>query len=177
MHLAVDQTYPAPPDAVVALLADEEFVRWRAERSSGAGSVEQVDVTGQAGGAFTVVVRRTLPTDQIPPQVRPFVGSALEVRQAEAWEAPEGTLRAGARVGTVAIEITGAPVRVTGTVALEALPDGGTRQSYAGEVRASVPLFAAAVEDAAATAVRTTLRAEEQALREWLESRPGGSAA
>lgn len=165
MHLTVELTYPASVEDVVAMLADESFVRWRAQRSTGSGgTVEQADVTGTAEAGFTVAVRRTLPTDLIPAQVRPFVGGQLEVRQAEAWEAPTGPRR----VGTVALEITGAPVRVTGTVALEPLPEGGARQVYDGEVRASVPLFGAVVAQAAADAVRSTLEAEGRAGREWL---------
>lgn len=163
MHLTVELTFPADADEVVAMLADEAFVRWRAARTA-EGTVEQVDVAGTPGTGFTVVVRRTLPTDLIPTQVRPFVGDHLEVRQAEAWEPAAG----GRRVGTVAVEIAGAPVRVTGTVSLEPLPDGGTRQVYDGVVRASVPLFGSVVADAAARAVRATLEAEGEAGREWL---------
>jgi len=164
VHLTVELTYPASVDDVIAMLADESFVRWRAQRTTGGGMVEQADVTGSAEAGFTVAVRRTLPTDMIPAQVRPFVGGQLEIRQAEAWEAPSGARR----VGTVALEITGTPVRVTGTVALEPLPDGGARQVYDGEVRANVPLFGAVVADAAADAVRSTLEAEGRAGREWL---------
>ncbi|GAA1861446.1 DUF2505 domain-containing protein [Myceligenerans crystallogenes] len=173
MHLTVDLTYPAGLDDVSAMLADERFVRWRTEQTVRAGApdggtVEQADVTGSVEGGFTVVVRRTLPTDQIPAQVRSFVGNTLEVRQAEAWESQDG----GRRVGTLSVEILGAPVRITGTVRLEQLPDGGTRQTYDGDVRATVPLFGTVVEDAAARAVRTTLEAEAAAGRTWLAQRP-----
>ncbi|QAY63419.1 DUF2505 domain-containing protein [Xylanimonas allomyrinae] len=164
MHLTVEQTYPASVDDVAAMLADASFVRWRAERTTGGGSVDQADVDADDAGGFTVLVRRTLPTDQIPAQARPFVGARLEVRQAEVWEPPQGDHR----VGTVALEITGAPVRLTGTVALEPSPDGGTRQVYTGDVRATVPLFASVVEQATVGTVRAALTAEELAGREWL---------
>ncbi|MCF4120090.1 DUF2505 domain-containing protein [Antribacter sp. KLBMP9083] len=164
MHLIVDQTYTASLDDVSAMLADEVFVRWRAERTVGTGIVEQTDVTGSVDAGFTVVVRRTFSTDQIPAHARPFVGAELEIRQAEAWEAASG----GRRVGTVAVEIPGVPVRVVGTMSLDSLPDGGTRLTYSGDVRASVPLFAAVVEEAAAGAVRSTLEAEAEAGRVWL---------
>ncbi|WP_340697636.1 DUF2505 domain-containing protein [Cellulosimicrobium funkei] len=164
MHLSVELRYPAPVHAVGAMLADEEFVRWRAARSGGEGAhVEQVDVTGGPDEGFTVTVRRTLPTDQIPAHVRSFVGGRLEIRQAEAWE-PE---RDGERSGTVSLEITGAPVRLTGTVTLS--PEGGgTVERYDGEVKANVPLFGGAIEQAAAEAVRTALAAEESAGLAWL---------
>jgi hypothetical protein len=165
VHLSVDLHYPASLEDVTRMLASEAFVRWRAQRTGGPQSlVDLADVTGSLDEGFSVVVRRTLPTDQIPGHLRAFVGSALEIRQAEVWEpAAEGSRR-----GTVSLEITGAPVRMTGTVSLVALPDGGTRQSYEGELKATVPLFAAAVEEAAAGAVRATLASEEQAGVEWL---------
>jgi hypothetical protein len=163
VHLTVEQTYPADVSAVAAMLSDAEFVRWRGGRAD-AGAASQVDVTGDPASGFTVSLRRTLTTDLIPAQVRQLVGDHLEVRQAEAWE-PE---RAGGHVGTVAVEIAGAPVRMTGSLRLEATPDGGTRQVYDGEVKASLPLFSSTVEEAAAGAVRRTLEAEEQAGREWL---------
>lgn len=162
MHLTVEQTYPADVSAVAAMLSDAEFVRWRGGRAD-AGAASQVDVTGDPASGFTVSLRRTLPTDLIPAQVRQLVGDHLEVRQAEAWEAG----RDGRHVGTVAVEIAGAPVRMTGSLRLEPIP-GGTRQVYDGEVKASLPLFSSTVEEAAAGAVRRTLEAEEQAGREWL---------
>nr|WP_281360189.1 DUF2505 domain-containing protein [Isoptericola halotolerans] len=161
--MTVEQTYPADVAAVAAMLADAEFVRWRAARPD-AGAASQVDVTGDPASGFTVSLRRTLPTDLIPVQLRQLVGEHLEVRQAEAWE-PE---REGRQVGTVAVEIAGAPVRMTGSLLLEPLPDGGTRQVYDGEVRATVPVFSGTVEEAAGGAVRRTLEAEERAGREWL---------
>ena len=166
MHLSVELHYPAPVPTVGAMLADESFVRWRAERSGGPGAqVEQVDVTGDADSGFTVAVRRTLPTDQIPAHVRGFVGGRLEIRQVEVWE-PE---RDGVRTGTVSLEITGAPVRLTGTVRLADGPQpGSAAQSYRGELKASVPLFGGAIEAAAGDAVRAALAAEERAGREWL---------
>lgn len=165
MHLSVDLHYPAGLDEVSRMLASEAFVRWRAQRTGGPQSlVDLADVTGSLQEGFSVVVRRTLPTDQIPGHLRAFVGNALEIRQAEAWEpaTPDG------RRGTVSLEITGAPVRMTGTITLTELPDGRTRQTYDGDLKATVPLFAAAVEDAAAGAVRATLASEEQAGVEWL---------
>jgi hypothetical protein len=146
------------------MLADAQYVRWRSTRSATAPQVEQADLTGTVADGFTVVTRRTLASDAIPAQVRPLVGDHLEIRHAEVWEPPAGDHL----VGTVALEIAGAPVRVTGTVRLEPAPDGGARQVYDGDVRAAVPLFAGVVEQAAANAVRSTLLAEGEAGIEWL---------
>jgi hypothetical protein len=164
MNLTVELNRSAEVPVVIDLFADEEFVRWRAQRSAGDGDVSQVDLTGTVAEGFTTVVRRTLPLDLVPPQVRGFTGDRLEIRQAEVWEPPlDGRL-----VGTVAVEIVGAPVRLAGTMMLDAGPDGGSRLVYDGEIKATVPLFGSIVEDAAAKAVRTTLEAEAQAVAEWL---------
>jgi Protein of unknown function (DUF2505) len=163
VHVRVQLRYAAEVPAVAAMLADPGFARARVEASGAA--VEQADVTGTADGAFTVATRRSVPTDQIPAQARGFVGSTLEVRQVEAWEAAQGE---GAREGTVVVEISGTPVRLTGTVTLEADGSGGSVLTYDGVLKASIPLFGAAVEQAAAAAVRSALEAEQSAGVRWL---------
>lgn len=166
MRLQVVLRYPAAPERVVAMLADPEFSRRVILASN--GRPDAVDVTGDAtgAGAFTVTTRRSLPTDQIPAQMRSFVGSSLDVRQAISWGAAED----GIRRGSVAVEIAGAPVRVTGTTHLVASPEGHTVLEYDTRVRAQVPLFAAAVEEAAAGAVRHALQTEERIGTAWLMS-------
>ncbi|GIG25960.1 DUF2505 domain-containing protein [Cellulomonas denverensis] len=162
MHLQVPLALDT--DAVTAgrMLADPVYVR--AKVLAGGGEVLHVDVTPGENGAFTVTTRRALPTDLIPSQARAFIGDRLEVRQAEAWEGPDDD---GGRRGTVAVEIAGAPVRLTGTVAL--IPEGErSRVVYDGDLKASVPLFGAMVEEAAAKAVRSALQAEEAVAAEWV---------
>lgn len=162
MHLSVEAHYTADPTSVGQLFADPAFVTAKVQ-ASGAMS-QQVDVVGDADEDFTVTTRRQMPTTQIPPQFRSFVGANLEVRQVEAWEAAEGDVRRG----TVVVEITGAPVRLSGRMRLEPGPDGGAVHRVEGELKASVPLFAAAVEEATAGAVRAAFTAEEKTAREWL---------
>ncbi len=167
MHLQVTLTVASPADAVARMLADPAYVRAKI-RASGAEE-QQVDVAPSDDGAFTVTTRRSLPTDLIPANIRSFVGARLDVRQVEAWEAagPDGSRR-----GTVVVEIAGAPVRMTGTVALAA--DGGTSTiTYDGELKAAVPLFGAAVEEAASRAVRAALASEQDVAREWVAAHPG----
>lgn len=162
MHLQVTLSVPTDARSAGTMPADPVYVRAKI-RASGAEDL-QVDVTPGEDGAFTVTTRRALPTDQIPANVRAFVGSSLEVRQVEAWEpaAADGTRR-----GTVAVEIAGAPVRLTGTVALAGTGAASTL-TYDGELKANVPLFGGAVEQAAAGAVRGALQAEEAVAREWV---------
>lgn len=168
MHLSVEARYAADPASVARMLADEAFVEAKVRASGALG--QQVDVVGDASGEFTVTTRRQMPTTDIPAQFRSLVGASLEVRQVEAWEPAEGDLRRG----TVVVEITGAPVRLSGRMRLE--PDGaGTLHRVEGELRATVPLFGAAVEEATAGALRAAFAAEERTGTAWLAGeRPAG---
>ncbi len=162
MRLTETIVVTTDPHAAARLLADPAFAREKVVASG--ASCEQADVTGEVAGdpvgAFTVTTRRALPADQIPAHLRGFVGGRIEVRQVEAWERPDET---GERVGTVLVEVAGAPVRLTGRATLVAHGTGATAVRYDGELHASVPLFGAAIEDATARAIRTALAAEEAA--------------
>lgn len=161
MHLAERFEYLAEPQRVAEMLADPECVAARV-RASGALD-QQVDVVGGPDGAFTVTTRRHIPTDDIPASFRSFVGATLEVRQVDAWEAANGSVRHG----TVVIEITGAPVRLSGTMRLEPT-ESGTVHILEGELKASIPLFGAAIEQATAEAIRSAAAAEHAVGRDWL---------
>lgn len=162
MHLTEEVRYEADITRVGAMLSDKDFVAAKV-RSSGA-RVQHVEVVRTAADAFTVTTRRSMPTTGIPPQLRSLAGSSIEVRQVEAWQTQAGD----ERHGTVVVEITGAPVRMTGTLRLVAEPDGSTTQHLNGDLRASIPLFASAVEEATARAVAEAVRAEERAAAQWL---------
>lgn len=162
MHLSVKAHHDADIARVAAMLADEAFVAAKV-RASGALS-QQVDVVGGADGSFTVTTRRQMPSADIPVHLRSLVGASLEVRQVEAWEPPE----TGERRGTVVVEILGVPVRMTGTLRLVAEPDGTTTQHFEGDLRASLPLFAAPVEEHTADAVRAAIAAETRTAQTWL---------
>jgi hypothetical protein len=163
VRLSVTLDLPTDAHAAARLLADPEYVHQKVRAS---GALEQhVDVTGSADGAFTVTTRRALPTDQIPAHLRSLVGNRIDVRQVEAWEAPDAD---GARVGTVVVEIAGAPVRLSGRTSLTGTAAGSTTVAYDGDLRASVPLFGSAIEQATAGAVRSALEVEQDVARRWI---------
>ena len=169
MHLRVSFALAASPSTVADMLADPAYVEAKVRAS---GAIEQqVDVVPGEDGAFTVTTRRALPTDQIPANMRAFVGSQIDVRQVEAWEGPGAD---ASRAGTVVVEISGAPVRLTGSVRLA--PDGaGSTVVYEGDLKAAIPLFAGTVEEAAASAIRSALAAEEAVATAWLQGHEPGS--
>ncbi|MDM7854062.1 DUF2505 domain-containing protein [Cellulomonas alba] len=161
MH--VHETLDLPTDAqrVARLLADPGLAQAVADRL---GAVAHTtEVTGSPDGSFAVTSRLTLPSDSVPSHLRAMVGPRIEVRQVESWQAPSPD---GSREGTVAIEFPGAPVRVTGRTALRATGPAGCTLERDGDVRASVPLFGATVEQAAAGALRRALEAHGAELHE-----------
>ncbi len=166
MHLHVTLSYDADVARVGRMLADPQFVEEKL-RASGALS-HHANVVGDAERGFTVTTRREMPTDGIPAQFRGLVGSTLEVRHVEAWEPPAD----GGRKGSVVLEIVGAPVRFTGRLQLVREGDRSV-VAVDGELKASLPLFAAALEQAAAGAVRGALDAEESAGADWLARHDG----
>lgn len=162
MHLQVALDIATDPRTAATMMADPAFARARV--TAAGGEVLNVDVTDGAAGPFSVTTRSSVPTDMIPSNLRPFIGSSLEVRLAEAWEQAGDD---GHRRGTVSVEIPGAPVRLTGTVSLTS-QDGGTQLVYDGELKASVPLFGAKLESAASRAVQRVLRVTEEVARAWV---------
>ena len=67
------------------------------------------------------------------------------------------------------VAIAGAPVRLSGRTALTPSGTGGATVTYDGDLRATVPLFASAIEQAAAGAIRSALEVEQQVAREWID--------
>lgn len=144
MHLQKALRHPAPPAEVAALLADRSFVE-EVCAASGARSWE-VEVTGDAAGAFTVTSTRVLPTDELPDVARRFVGETLSLREVDRWDAPGPD---GSRTGTLELTVPGAPVRASAALALRGAGSGGTAHSLDGELKASIPLVGARIEKAA----------------------------
>lgn len=161
MQFTHQHIFAASLDRVVEMLADEGFAHERA-RASG-GDDGQVRVDGTADSAFTVAIRRVVPTTSIPSEFRSFVGKDLHVRYTEAWEPPSGN----DRIGTFAVEIVGAPGHVGGALGLT--PSGeGTEFLSTGEVKVSIPLFGSMVEKALTEAVLKGLALELAAADTWL---------
>ena len=154
--------YPATPHEVAAMLADPAFVERKMVATHAIS--HEIEVTGDAEGPFTVTTRRTMSTSELPDIAQKFVGETLDVRQVESWDAagPDGS-----RAGTVVVEIIGAPMRLTGTLRLA--PDtGGTTETLAGDLKASVPLVGGKLEKAAEPAFMAGIRKEHEVGKEWL---------
>ncbi len=149
------------------MFSNEEFAAKRARASGGADSDVLVDA--EDDGSFTVVIRRTISADAIPPEFRAFVGSHIQVRYTEAWAAPGESREDGQRRGTFAMEIPGTPGHARGVVVLTPV-DSGTDFGVAGDVHASVPLVGSMVERAIAAAIEQAFPQELAEADTWLAS-------
>ncbi len=160
MQFTAEIRYSAAPDAVFAMLLDPVFQN---RVSAATGALDQSVDIEPAGGGATITTTRKLPADDLPDFVRRFVGETLEVMRVDHW----GPASDGRRDGTVVVEITGAPVRLTGTITLAA-QDGGTVEQLAGELKASLPLVGGKVEKAAEPAMRAAIAKEQEVGDAWL---------
>ena len=158
--MPIDSTvsYPASPDAVVAVLSDEQFLRDRAAALN--AQVQEVTVAGP-----TSMVRLSAPTAGIPPVFARFVGSSVAVVERSTWT-PDG--EGGHRSPLdVESEVFGREVRVTGERRLR--PEaGGTCATLTGNVRVDAPLVGRQAENAVRELMTVVLRKEEELLRSRL---------
>lgn len=156
--------FDAPLEAVVAMLADREFVRRRGATMG--ARVLDADVDGTTDTDFQVTLRREAPTSSIPAEFRGFVGASLVITYVEAWEAPEQ----GQRIGTFAVEILGAPGHVSGAIGLT--DEGETTELLAtGKVTVPMPLVGPMIEKALVGNASRLLDAELAEADAWLAER------
>jgi len=166
MRIEAAATYPATTDEVARMLADPAFVR---RRDAAAGALSSTAETeGDPAGAFVVRSTRSLPTDDVPQVARRLVGDTLELRQVDSWEAPGPD---GARTGSMSLEVSGAPVRLSARLTLVPAGEGQATEAVQGDLVASVPLVGGKLEKAAEPAVQAAIRSEERVGREWLAGR------
>lgn len=166
MKITHQHTFHSSLEKVVAMLADEEFAAARANASGAAD--QSILVDGDPATAFTVLIRRTVPSTSIPAEFRSFVGKELTVKYTEAWEPPHPT--EVDRVGTFAMEIVGTPGHVAGAIGLTP-GDGKVDFLATGDISVKVPLVGAIIERAIAKTVEDGFTAELAAADAWLAAR------
>lgn len=155
MHIDASVSWPAAPDAVLALLTDEQFLRARGAALG--GQVQEVTVTGT-----TTATRLSAPTAGIPSVFARFVGSAVTVTERTTWT-PDG---AGGSRGALdaRAQVFGRDVLVTGERRL--VPEGtGTRSTVTADVTVDAPLVGAQAASAVRELLQVVLRREDELVR------------
>ncbi len=164
MPIDVTTTYTAAPDAVLAVLTDEAFLREVAR----ALEAQVQEASSRAGGTdTTTTMRLSAPTTGIPPVFARFVGSTVPVSQATTWT-PDGD---GGHRGTLDLraEMMGREARVTCERRLVPAAGGGTRATVTGEARVDAPFIGRQAEAAVRDLVtKVVLRREHEVLRRRL---------
>lgn len=156
---------PAGPDAALAALRDPALH----ERTAAAAGIHRIETVSDedATGRLIISVRRLVPTDEIPAQARAFVGSNLELRQIDAWNAPSQP--GGDRDATVVVEVTGAPVKAAGTAQLTAHGSDASVLSYELDITCSLPFIGKSVETAAGDVLRAAAEVQQATLATWFD--------
>jgi hypothetical protein len=153
--LSARLAFPADPRATYALLTDLDYVEEVAHGTG--GSDVTVSVTPTEDGGAIVVSERTLPA-KIPSYAKALVGETLTVHETRVF-GPEAA--DGSREGSFTVGFPGAPITVSGTLAL--VPnDEGAELDLEMSVKASVPFVGGKIEQFAGEQVERFVAKEEQ---------------
>ena len=155
-------TYPADPDAVLAVLTDEDFLREAA--AAVGGRVQDVGVE-RVDGLVTTTVRLLAPTLGIPSVFTRFVGAEVPVTDRRTWRLDGGAPLHGEL--DVSAQIMGRAAELRGERTLAAEP-AGTRSTVTGEARVDAPLVGRQAESAVRELALVVLRREGEVLRRRL---------
>ncbi len=163
MKLTAEMRYPADPNQVYLMLRDPAFQE-RVCLASDPVS-HRVDVVDGDGDGATITTSRELPTDEFPGLIRKFVGATVEVVRVDTWGPAASD---GSRSGTLAVDIKGAPIGLTGTITLAPSQGGGSVVEIHGNLKASVPLIGGKIEGAVEPPIRASILQEEEIGKSWL---------
>jgi hypothetical protein len=151
------EIFAAGPDAVLAVLTQEAFLREWADALG--ARVQDLEVTSAGGGRQTSV-RLLSPTAGIPPLFARFVGAEVSVLLRQTWTTENGGHRADLDGHA---RIFGRSARVRGERRLTAVP-GGTRSTVTGDAAVDAPLVGRQAEAAVRELVGVVLRREAEVL-------------
>ena len=164
MKITATVDYAATPEAVFAMLADEDF---QSRKCAATGALRHSVSISAQGDRTVIVSSREMPTDDFPDFVRNMVGTTLAITETQDWGPPGA---GGSRQGKLTVDIAGTPIDLAGTLSLA--PDGeGTVQTVQGDLKARVPLLGGMIENAAAPAIRSAIRVENETGQAWLTTR------
>lgn len=155
-------TYDADPTAVFAMYIDPAFIRHKNEKTGGFDVAVSAEADLDGG---TLIASRKLPA-KLPAFARRFTGESVSIKETDVWGAAGSD---GVRRGTITLEFPGAPMKAAGTYVLEPADTGAVCQVEV-ELKASIPLVGARIEEAAGEQVARAIGAEERIGREWLAS-------
>ncbi|WP_116947322.1 DUF2505 domain-containing protein [Jiangella endophytica] len=164
MDLYSELRFDADPAAVFAMLTDEAYIE---KKTMAANAIRHEVTVRRDGDRVTIDLLRVMPPD-VPDFVRRFVGETIDIKQRDIWGPAAAD---GSREGSIALEMSGAPVKATGTMTLVANGGASTVLTIKGLLKASVPLVGGKIEQAVHQGLTEAARIEERVGRDWLAGR------
>jgi hypothetical protein len=133
MRLHHELAYDAPPDDVLAMLADPLFWDRVAEAT---GALSSTATIGTEGASTRIVVDQQQAVTGVPAFAKKFVGDSTRAITTQVWQG---------RRASVQVETPGKPTTIAGTATLAENGSGSTL-TYDLDVKASVPLVGGKLE-------------------------------
>lgn len=169
MKIEKDWTIPAAPQRAYEVITDQAFVEHTAAEM---GAIEyRAEVSDNGPGTSSdngrvITVHRSMPTDHVPGALRKLVGEHLPIVETQTWHAADA---AGGHTADLDVDISGLPVRFTGTITLAGTGDR-TTVAVRGDLKAAIPFVGGNVEKAAAPALKSALDVEARESIAWVQS-------
>ncbi|GAB3578684.1 DUF2505 domain-containing protein [Calidifontibacter terrae] len=164
MKIDRDWTLPADADTVFAMLSDPEYQQLKTDATSTDGG--SIEVTPTDSGA-DITIRRLLPTDAFPENIRAMVGSTITVVETQQWGARADD---GSRSAALKVVVRGTPASMSGTITLAPVSADEARIAMAGDLKGGIPIIGRKIEEAAAPSFKQALSNEEAVSRKWIAS-------
>jgi hypothetical protein len=153
-------TYPVPPERLLAVLTDPDYLAARQERFAGVGD-PTVESTGDD---IAVTLVRQLPMDKIPGAVKGFIGDG-RITQVETWSTSPAEDEA--LLGTWRGEVAAAPADIGGTYRIAPEADG-SRYDIDVRVKVKVPLVGGKIEQQVRGYLDHIITKEQGFLADWV---------
>lgn len=157
MEISATHQYPQPPAVTFVMLTDPAFL------AAVCVATEPLDHSVWVDGLRTGS-RRTMRSHA---SIERFTGPTLTVTDEISWSEPDGEVRTGVTMVTVA----GLPVTLRGTVTL-APAGAGASLAHAGRLTVSIPLLGPALERQAAPLLLEALGRQAEVAQTWPQERP-----
>ncbi len=163
MDLYSELRFDADPAAVFAMLTDEAYIE---KKTMAANAIRSTAAVRRDGDRVTIDLLRVMPPD-VPDFVRRFVGETIDIKQRDTWGQAGAD---GSREGSIELEMSGAPVRATGTMTL-VRNGAATVLTIKVLLKASIPLVGGKIEQALHKGLTEAAKIEERVGNDWLAGR------
>ncbi|MBK7721100.1 MAG: DUF2505 domain-containing protein [Austwickia sp.] len=149
----VSMDLPGPVNSVVALLRNEDFLRWRCAQNR---ELRESFVSLDAGGGLVRFASSArLPLTWVPERVHRYLPMSPQISREERWD-----VGGAAPAGTGGYDVVGLPARAQASMELRPLGADRSRIDYRIEVMVTAPLVGSTIERMVAQKVTTALRHE-----------------